>query len=68
MTREIVPVNCPSCGESQNVLPNGFDPDTTPFGPVSCMICHRQFDQSEYLAGLQKKLTYLRSLTGPETS
>lgn len=37
MVREIVPVTCPACGESQNILPGGFDPDVEPFGPVFCM-------------------------------
>ena len=66
MVREIVPVTCPACGESQNILPGGFDPDVEPFGPVFCMVCQREFGQSEYLTGLEQRLIFLNSLTGPE--
>ena len=65
MTLEIVPVICPRCGESQNLLPGQFNPDATPFGPVSCMICQRPFTQAEYYIGLEKQLSYLKTLTGP---
>jgi hypothetical protein len=68
MTHEIVPVDCPSCGERQNILPGEFDPEKEPFGPVSCMVCNREFNQSEYLNGLKDRLIYLRSLTGPRSS
>ena len=67
MVCEIVPVRCPECGESQNILPGNFDPQFSPFGPVSCMICSRNFSQTEYLSGLEKKLRYLNNLAGPET-
>ena len=63
--REIVPVTCPGCGESQNILPGDFNPDAQPFGPVSCMVCGRNFSQMEYLSGLAKNLLYLESLKGP---
>ena len=67
MTHEIVPVMCPECGESQNVLPGDFNPDNEPFGPVSCMVCQRAFSKLEYLSGLKKKLTYLHALEGPKS-
>lgn len=33
-------------------MPGGFDPDRDPFGPVSCMVCGRDFTRDEYVAGL----------------
>ena len=65
MAREIVPVMCPACGESQNILPGDFNPDKEPFGPVSCMVCQRPFTQPEYLSGLDQNLNYLKTLKGP---
>ena len=55
MHRELFPVPCPQCGESQNVTPGGFNPDASPFGPVICMICGRAFSCDEYLAGLEER-------------
>ncbi|MEQ8505559.1 MAG: hypothetical protein RIB80_09540 [Rhodospirillales bacterium] len=52
MARDLYPVSCPNCGEAQNVLPGGFDPDRVPFGPVTCMVCGRDFSREDYLAGL----------------
>lgn len=54
MAKEIYPVSCPQCGEAQNVMPGGFDPDRDPFGPVTCMVCGNNFTRDDYLAGLAK--------------
>ena len=63
MHRELFPVPCPQCGESQNVTPGGFSPDASPFGPVTCMICRRAFSYDEYLAGLEARLRTLEEMT-----
>ncbi|MCF3627755.1 hypothetical protein RJ527_06740 [Thalassospiraceae bacterium LMO-SO8] len=52
MARELYPVSCPQCGEAQNVMPGGFDPDRAPFGPVTCMVCGNNFTRDDYLSGL----------------
>ncbi len=61
----IYPVPCPICGESQNILPGGFEPHVEPFGKVNCMICNHQFSKSEYRAGLDARARALAMLTGP---
>ena len=63
MHRELFPVPCPQCGESQNVTPGGFNPDANPFGPVICMICGRAFSYDEYLTGLEARLRALEEMT-----
>lgn len=55
----IVPVSCPNCGEAQNVTPGNFVPEMEPFGPVTCMVCGREFGREEYLAELKKRLDEL---------
>ena len=65
MVRELVPVACPACGELQNILPGGFDPDKEPFGPVVCMVCRRPFSRAEYMNGLAERLQELQVLSGP---
>tara|TARA_R110000868_G_scaffold178273_1_gene417863 strand:- start:261 stop:476 length:216 start_codon:yes stop_codon:yes gene_type:complete len=52
MARELYPVSCPQCGEAQNVMPGGFDPDRDPFGPVTCMVCGNNFTRDDYMTGL----------------
>jgi len=65
MVRELVPVACPSCGELQNILPGGFDPDADPYEPAVCMVCRRPFSRVEYLTGLNRRLEELNALDGP---
>ena len=65
MHRELFPVPCPQCGESQNVTPGDFDPDANPFGPVTCMVCGRAFSCDEYLAGLKARLRALEEMPPP---
>ena len=65
MTREVVPVACPACGEYQNMLPGGFNPDDDPFDEVVCMVCRRPFSKAEYLTGLNRRLDELNALEGP---
>jgi len=65
MTREVVPVACPACGEFQNMLPGGFDPDADPFDAVICMVCRRPFSRIEYLTGLNQRIDELDALDGP---
>tara|TARA_R110000796_G_scaffold18284_4_gene55418 strand:+ start:650 stop:865 length:216 start_codon:yes stop_codon:yes gene_type:complete len=57
MARELYPVSCPHCGEAQNVMPGGFDPDRVPFGPVTCMACGNNFTRDDYLSGLAQATT-----------
>lgn len=52
--QKLLPVSCPRCGEAQNTMPVGFDPDKVPFQNVSCMACGRVFSQKEYLIGLEQ--------------
>ncbi|MAY68560.1 MAG: hypothetical protein CMM77_15710 [Rhodospirillaceae bacterium] len=54
MAKELYPVPCPQCGEAQNVMPGGFDPDRDPFGPVTCMVCGNNFARDDYLDGLAR--------------
>ena len=68
MHRELFPVPCPQCGESQNVTLGGFDPDANPFGPVICMICGRPFSCDEYLAGLEARLRALEKMAPPSVA
>lgn len=65
MPETIYPVACPICGECQNILPGGFQPQAEPFGKVSCMVCNHQFSRLEYLAGLARRRQELLTLTGP---
>ena len=67
MFDNIYPVTCLICGESQNTIPGGFDPQAEPFGPVSCMVCNHQFSQSDYLKGLDAKARSYMALTGPKS-
>ncbi len=66
MSDQIYPVACPICGESQNILPGGFEPYAEPFGDVNCMVCNHQFSRHEYLSGLDARARALASLTGPQ--
>ena len=68
MHRELFPVPCPQCGESQNVTLGSFDPDANPFGPVICMICGRPFSCDEYLAGLEARLRALEKMASPSVA
>ena len=61
MTRTIVPVPCPVCGEKQNRTPGDFDPDFEPFGPVACMVCGHQFSPGQYKSALQQALRELET-------
>ncbi len=56
METTTLPVPCPNCGEAQNVTPGNFDPEAEPFGPVTCMVCGREFSKVEYMAGLEARL------------
>ncbi len=49
MSERSTPVPCPNCGEAQNVIPGGFDPEAEPFGPVTCMVCGHEFTRDEYI-------------------
>lgn len=55
MARDLYPVPCPQCGEAQNVMPGGFDPDRAPFGPVTCMVCGHDFSRVDYLDALSRE-------------
>lgn len=53
MTTNLRPVPCPRCGQAQNTMPGGFDPEREPFGPVRCMVCGHEFSPEEYRRGLE---------------
>jgi hypothetical protein len=61
VTRTIVPVPCPECGEKQNRTPGDFDPDREPFDPVHCMVCGHQFTAGEYKGALHRALGELEA-------
>ncbi|MEE8350572.1 MAG: hypothetical protein V3R37_00050 [Rhodospirillales bacterium] len=61
MTTIVLPVPCPQCGEAQNVIPGNFDPEDEPFGPVSCMVCGRDFVREDFLSGLKQRLVEMES-------
>lgn len=52
MAKNFGPSRCPRCGERQNKMAGGFDPDAEPFGPVLCMACGHGFTRREFLDGL----------------
>jgi DNA-directed RNA polymerase subunit RPC12/RpoP len=54
MAKNFGPSRCPRCGERQNRMPGGFDPDAEPFGHVQCMACGHRFTRREFLAGLEE--------------
>lgn len=59
---DILPVQCPQCGEAQNTV-NGILTDTFDAANVGCMVCGYQFDQSEYrrlLADRQREFASLQ--------
>lgn len=64
MSTEIVPVECPQCGEAQNTVENATDP-TAPEAQVACMVCNYQFDNDEYRRLLETRLSHLNAMTGP---
>ncbi len=66
MSDSLPPVACPQCGESQNIMPGGFDADKSPFGPVNCMVCGRAFTEREYKEGLRDARA--RNILGPRVA
>lgn len=63
--RNLVPVACPVCGESQNTMTGGFDADGLPAGQVNCMVCGRRFGRDEYLRALEISRQDFARLPGP---
>lgn len=63
--RNLVPVTCPVCGESQNTMTGGFDADGLPAGQVTCMVCQHQFGREEYLRSLEIRRQEFARLTAP---
>jgi len=63
--RDLLPVTCPVCSESQNTMSGGFDGEGLPAGPVACMVCGHAFGRDEYLRGLETRRQEFRQLGGP---
>ena len=66
LPKNLLPVPCPRCGESQNTIVGGLNADGLPTGEVSCMVCQNIFERSEYLKGLQNRHQEFECLTGPQ--
>ena len=66
LPKNLLPVTCPRCGESQNIIDGGLNTDGIPVGTVSCMVCQNTFPQDEYLQGLETRRQEFNLLTGPK--
>jgi len=62
MSKDIVPVPCPRCGEAQNTCEGGFDPYAEPFGLVDCMVCGYLFEADEYRSRMAVRIAELPPL------
>ena len=63
--KNLLPVNCPVCGESQNTMVGGFDADGLPLGTVNCMVCRHAFKRDQYIRALELRRQEFGRLTGP---
>ena len=61
----LLPVTCPVCGESQNTMVGGFDPNGLPVGTVNCMVCRYAFERDTYIRALEIRRQEFESLIGP---
>ena len=66
LPKNLLPVTCPRCGESQNTIVGGLNADGLPTGEVSCMVCQNIFERNEYLKGVQNRRQEFERLTGPQ--
>ena len=66
LPKNLLPVICPRCGESQNTIVGGLNADGLPTGEVRCMVCQNVFERNEYLKGLQNRHQEFERLTGPQ--
>ncbi|MEK9724187.1 MAG: hypothetical protein VW405_12010 [Rhodospirillaceae bacterium] len=64
--KNLLPVTCPMCGESQNTMFGGFDADGLPAGQVNCMVCGHAFSREAYLRGLDIRRQDFALMAGPE--
>jgi len=63
--KNLLPVTCAVCSESQNTMHGGFDTDGLPAGTVNCMVCGHVFQRDEYLRGLETRRQDFARMTGP---
>ena len=63
--KNLLPVTCPVCGESQNPMVVGFDADGLPAGTVNCMVCRHTFQRDAYIHALEIRRQEFARLTGP---
>ncbi len=65
--KNLLPVTCAVCGESQNTMNGGFDAAGLPAGDVNCMVCGHVFGRDEYLRGLEIRRQDFARLAGPQS-
>ncbi len=65
LPKDLLPVTCTRCGESQNIIIGGVSADGVPAGEVRCMVCQNIFQYNEYLRGIQNRRQEFECLTGP---
>ena len=65
LPKNLLPVTCSRCGESQNTIVGGLNSDGLPAGEVSCMVCQNIFQHNEYLQGLKNRRQEFERLKGP---
>ena len=63
--KNLLPVTCPMCGESQNTMVGGFDANGLPAGKVNCMVCRHEFQPAAYIRALELRRQEFARLTGP---
>ncbi len=63
--KNLLPVTCPVCGESQNTMVGGFDANGLPAGTVNCMVCRHEFQPDAYIRALKLRRQEFARLTGP---
>ncbi len=65
LPKNLLPVTCPVCGESQNTTVGGFDANDLPAGTVNCMVCRHAFQRDSYIRALELRRQEFARLTGP---
>ena len=63
--KNLLPVTCPVCGESQNTMVGGFDANGLPAGTINCMVCRHEFQPDAYIRALKLRRQEFARLTGP---
>ena len=63
--KNLLPVTCPMCRESQNTMVGGFDANGLPAGTINCMVCRHEFQPDAYIRALKLRRQEFARLTGP---